>query len=448
MGGTSAFTMKLLTRWLDTEYRRHARREGELLRPVLLPMMWIMVGIGVLLWTGLLVFGRGQLQIHDLPGFAVLIVLLGCIVADCIDSACDKHLIADFSWVVYTVAAAYYGLHWELVLVAMCSRGLAGMRLFPIGVVSLINASLVACEVVAAGAVAALLHGHVAPWIAVIFVAMARLIVNNVIIISAPVTGPVIEGIIDCFQTEWRQLALLAPFLATCMFATEASPIAALAGTVSASLLSMISLKSTSDVVIAESKLDIDEKTSLYNYARFSRDLGEQVVRGDSTRTPFGVFMIDIDHFKRLNDQHGHLQGDVALLSAADALRGALVGSTNVAARFGGEEFSVIITNSTPEEIERIADQVRIACKHALDPWGTSVSIGVAHHAPLTESSEELLARADAALYAAKHGGRDQVRVARAAGEHAAAVADASFQRAAAAQHAHQPEIDDQSQAA
>ena len=412
MTESPTFHGRLLARWLDTDYRRHARREGQLIRPTMLPMMWVMVAVGSVAWLALLTFGRGSLQVQSLPGMTALAVFLGCVVADSIDSACNKHTIADFSWVIYTVAAAHFGLHWEIVLAGAASRGLTGLRLFPVGVVSLINANLVTVEAMVAGVVASVLHGHLPGWALVCIVAAARLFINNFIMVLAPFTGPIIPAIMECIQDEWRQLLLILPILAACMTAAEVSPVVAVIGAISVSLMSMISSKSTSDVVIAESKLDIDEKTSLHNFARFLRDLGEQVVRGDSTDTPFGVFMIDIDHFKQLNDRHGHLEGDVALLGVANALRDALEGTGGSAARFGGEEFSVIVAESSEAKVEEIADRVRIACKEALKRWDTSVSIGVAHHAPLTESSEELLARADSALYEAKRGGRDRVCVA------------------------------------
>jgi diguanylate cyclase (GGDEF)-like protein len=143
---------------------------------------------------------------------------------------------------------------------------------------------------------------------------------------------------------------------------------------------------------------------------------------GDSA--PVGVLLIDLDHFKWLNDAHGHLVGDAALLSVADQLRRELRKS-DVVGRFGGEEFVVLLpgldVKSAIDVAERIRNRIGGVHVSALGVSGTfddsarnrlSASIGVSHFPGHGQDLSELLHAADAALYHAKDSGRNRVEVA------------------------------------
>jgi diguanylate cyclase (GGDEF)-like protein len=165
-----------------------------------------------------------------------------------------------------------------------------------------------------------------------------------------------------------------------------------------------------------------DAKTGLLNAPAWDQEASAALVQADRDGTPLAVLLLDIDHFKRVNDTRGHLAGDHVLRAIAEALptqlrRGDVVG------RFGGEEFVVLLPNTDDREAHTIAERLRRHIANLtvpLDEDGpvpaavvqVTVSIGVAtfdhacHH-----SHSELLATADRALYRAKNSGRNRVCV-------------------------------------
>ncbi len=128
------------------------------------------------------------------------------------------------------------------------------------------------------------------------------------------------------------------------------------------------------------------------------------------------VLMIDIDHFKRINDTYGHPFGDTCISAVAQVLKQATRRSADLAARYGGEEFVVLLRDSNPKDASELAEQVRQAVAGITLDSGTeqvqlTVSIGVACNSPEQALDvQALLAAADRALYAAKQGGRNQVQ--------------------------------------
>lgn len=129
---------------------------------------------------------------------------------------------------------------------------------------------------------------------------------------------------------------------------------------------------------------------------------------------PLSVLMLDLDHFKRVNDEHGHDVGD-QLLKAFAARAGKLLRGPDLFARYGGEEFTVLLPDTDARTAFQIAERIRAAIASmpliAQPAVQITVSIGVAQR-QLNESTESLLARADSALYAAKQGGRNRVTLA------------------------------------
>jgi diguanylate cyclase (GGDEF)-like protein len=163
-----------------------------------------------------------------------------------------------------------------------------------------------------------------------------------------------------------------------------------------------------------------DSKTGLLNAATWERESSAEVVRAVRTQSPLAIAMVDIDKFKVINDTYGHLVGDQVLKEIANALN-TLLRDYDLAGRFGGEEFSLLLPQTRAVDAFRIAERVRanIAGLSIIAPGATggervqvTVSIGVA---ALDSGSKrelsELVAAADAALYRAKAGGRDQVQM-------------------------------------
>jgi diguanylate cyclase len=126
--------------------------------------------------------------------------------------------------------------------------------------------------------------------------------------------------------------------------------------------------------------------------------------------------MFDIDHFKNVNDLHGHVVGDRVIQAVATILRGSITDPAQSAARYGGEEFALLLPNTTPQRATELADAVRMRTKamrlrdrRTHDVILTvTISGGVAELGP-GDDALSLMARADAALYRSKAAGRDRV---------------------------------------
>ena len=148
----------------------------------------------------------------------------------------------------------------------------------------------------------------------------------------------------------------------------------------------------------------IDALTALPNRRAWDLELRRRIASARRHGTPVVVAIIDLDFFKRYNDEYGHQGGD-QLLSAAAAAWRAELRPEDLLARYGGEEFGAIFDHSRLADADRIVERLQ-----AVTPQGQTFSAGAALWNG-TESAEELLARADAALYAAKHAGRDRLYV-------------------------------------
>jgi len=158
---------------------------------------------------------------------------------------------------------------------------------------------------------------------------------------------------------------------------------------------------------------DHDGLTSLYNRRAFNDSLARAVAREDRQGGHFALLLLDIDRFKKLNDTYGHPAGDAALRHTAQLLAHQLRKS-DLAARFGGEEFAVILASTDRGGAEHLAEKVRAEVErgrlvHDGARLGVTVSIGVAVWPGDGRDPAALVAAADRALYAAKEGGRNRV---------------------------------------
>lgn len=134
------------------------------------------------------------------------------------------------------------------------------------------------------------------------------------------------------------------------------------------------------------------------------------------TRKAYSLLVLDLDHFKHINDTHGHAVGDEVLRHVAATLQGCLRVS-DMAARVGGEEFTVLLPGSEATQAAEVAERIRLQIMNAPVPVGAlrvsvTISIGVATATPADALSRDVLARADQALYRAKHLGRNRVELA------------------------------------
>ena len=166
----------------------------------------------------------------------------------------------------------------------------------------------------------------------------------------------------------------------------------------------------------------IDSKTGLLNAGTWEREAASEVARAVRTRTPLALMLIDIDHFKAVNDVHGHLAGDKALRAISRTFK-IFLRDYDLAGRFGGEEFALLLPHTGAADAQRIAERMRAHIAEMpiaagddpeAEPIRVKVSIGVAALGTTwdrTTGSQiaDLLAAADTALYQAKGGGRDRV---------------------------------------
>ena len=158
-----------------------------------------------------------------------------------------------------------------------------------------------------------------------------------------------------------------------------------------------------------------DPKTGLLNATAWQREADSEVASAQRTNSPLALLLVDVDHFKSVNDSHGHLIGDEVLRALATELR-QQVRESDVVGRFGGEEFTVLLPRTDLAGACRIAERLRSSAGGLSVPTAdarirVTVSIGVAVFGEHGQDLFELLAAADVALYKAKDAGRNQVRV-------------------------------------
>lgn len=154
-----------------------------------------------------------------------------------------------------------------------------------------------------------------------------------------------------------------------------------------------------------------DALTGVYNRRRFDEKLTEYTLLSRRTGRPFALLLIDADHFKRINDTHGHAVGDEVLKQLAQLIQTSLR-TTDFVARYGGEEFAVLLPEiAQPDTPETVAEKIRAAIAAAQFPMveQVTVSIGVALADPADNSHSALIKRADQQLYQAKAAGRNRV---------------------------------------
>jgi len=164
-----------------------------------------------------------------------------------------------------------------------------------------------------------------------------------------------------------------------------------------------------------ESLADTDGLTSLFNRRYFDSVLVRELQRTERYKTPLGLVLLDIDHFKRINDDFGHSMGDEVLRNVSRVVTSS-VRVTDFAARYGGEEIAVVFTQTTAQGVsevterlrQRLADFSHVYQDHRVQ-CTASFGISVCDGRGLTPKAKELVDRADRALYQAKRGGRNRV---------------------------------------
>ncbi|MDD1780338.1 ammonium transporter [Enterovibrio sp. ZSDZ35] len=163
---------------------------------------------------------------------------------------------------------------------------------------------------------------------------------------------------------------------------------------------------------------NLDPLTGIANRRMFDNEYDNEWQRNQREGTGLGLMLIDVDNFKKYNDRYGHTLGDYCLQNICKALSDGLLRSSDTLARFGGEEFAVIIPNTTPSSLQHLAERLRNSVEQLNIPHAESelnivtVSIGLSYVSTATTSNKSaFFDEADKALYQAKHDGRNRVAV-------------------------------------
>jgi len=210
-------------------------------------------------------------------------------------------------------------------------------------------------------------------------------------------------------QTEWHDLLIPGLFLFGGLFVKI---------TIDLSLQTAIDLRR---IDLLETENITDPLTRIYNRRYLDRRLDEEIARSKRYSLDLSILLLDIDHFKHVNDTYGHQAGDIALTSLSRLLKTELR-ELDVIARYGGEEFLVICTNTAIDGASLVAERIRqqvesLQIEIPDNNGGRQIirirtSIGVASVDSNTNSKENLIQAADQALYRAKNEGRNRVVIA------------------------------------
>ena len=170
--------------------------------------------------------------------------------------------------------------------------------------------------------------------------------------------------------------------------------------------------------LLAQSR--VDTKTGLLNASTWEAEAEVEITRAVRTGSPLALALVDIDHFKAVNDTYGHLVGDKALRAVTDALRSQLR-AYDLAGRFGGEEFAILLPHAREVDALHVAERLRAHIAQMVVPVGddpdsgpavrVTISVGVASLDGTSRELTDMLAAADAALYYAKETGRNKTHV-------------------------------------
>ncbi len=158
-----------------------------------------------------------------------------------------------------------------------------------------------------------------------------------------------------------------------------------------------------------------DPLTGLHNRRYLNETLGREMIQAERENLPVSIILADIDHFKKINDTYGHQAGDIVLIEIACLIKEHARGS-DIICRYGGEEFLLVLLNTMPDAAAKRADEIRqraaaLRIHHEQETIMVTISFGLATYPDHGTNAEELIIKADHALYQSKHAGRNRVTI-------------------------------------
>jgi diguanylate cyclase (GGDEF)-like protein len=168
---------------------------------------------------------------------------------------------------------------------------------------------------------------------------------------------------------------------------------------------------------VLKTKSTLDELTGLFNRRFYDEKILAEYRRSRRNLTPLSIVVIDIDHFKQVNDSYGHLAGDQCLVAVAAKIKGSLQRSSDISCRYGGEEFCLILPETDSQGAMSLAEEVRKdielqTIRYENFEIALTISCGVSTYTQQKNiQAEQIFAAADKALYQAKKMGRNQVKL-------------------------------------
>src|SRR4030042_7178120 len=155
--------------------------------------------------------------------------------------------------------------------------------------------------------------------------------------------------------------------------------------------------------------IDKDPLTGVYNRRKVNRDIELVAAMYKRTNQGSALLIIDIDHFKKFNDDNGHQRGDEALRGVTQCIQRSLRDYDKIHIyRYGGEEFMVIILDVSLKDVFHIAERIR---KNVMSSCPVTISVGISHYREVSDNLQNLIDHADQALYDAKRKGRNRVEI-------------------------------------
>lgn len=161
-----------------------------------------------------------------------------------------------------------------------------------------------------------------------------------------------------------------------------------------------------------EKLASIDDLTQILNRRKFFELANYEITRNARTQHPLSVIIIDIDHFKKINDVHGHQAGDQNLQLLCETITG-IIRTSDIFGRIGGEEFALMLPETDKQSSKELAERIRICIENTKFPITENITISLGVTSYFTDDDmQTLMSRADVALFAAKDSGRNNVVVA------------------------------------